>query len=285
MMSNYKDKYMKLQKSDYIFGVIVLIAFYFLNRLSLSIGDDYWYSFVYDDVSDSYRRIDSFSDALNSQIGAYFSHNGRLIVHTVVSYFCGVLGETLFQIVNTIVFVLLCIGLVKLIRDEFGYLKNDKYVVVFGAFVLLPCPGTILLGSIAMCVNYLWVACATIYFILFYRSIVSGSLSNGLFVKTFCFTIALLYGSLQESFTVGVTFALFLYYCFHINKLRGNELWIVLGLILGSSLVVLSPGNFVRLEQVDSSGGLLKNISNLLLAIWNSKTFILMVSSQKMAIN
>lgn len=270
---------MKLQKSDYIFWGMVLVAFYFLNRLSLSIGDDYKYRFLYDDVLDHYRRIDSFNDALNSQIYDYFSHNGRLIVHTIVSYFCGVLGNGLFQIVNSIVFVLLCIGLVKLIRDEFGYSRCDKYIVVFAIFVLFPCPGTILLGSIAMCVNYLWVACATIYFVLFYRSIVRGSISNGFWVKVFCFTIALLYGSLQESFTIGITFALFLYYCFHINELKGNILWLLLGLILGTSIVVLAPGNFVRLDEVNSSGdfGLWKNITNVILAVLHTKIFILML--------
>ena len=279
MKLNYKDWYMKWQKSDYIFWGMVFVAFYFLNRLSISIGDDYKYCFLYDDILDCYRRINSFNDALISQVYDYFSHNGRLIVHTIVSYFCGVLGMMLFQIVNSIVFVLLCIGVVKLIRDEFGYLKNDKYIVVFGVFVLLPSPGTILLGSIAMCINYLWVACATIYFILFYRSIVRGSVGNGIFVKVCCFIIALLYGSLQESFTVGVTFALLLYYCFYINKLRGNIIWLLLGLILGTSIVVLAPGNFVRLDEVNSNGdyGLWKNISNVIVAVLHTKTFILML--------
>lgn len=173
----------------------------------------------------------------------------------------------------------LCIGLVKFSRDEFGYLRSDKYVVVFAIFVLFPCPGSIFLGSIALCVNYLWVACATVYFILFYRYIVCHSIGTGLFVKVVCFTMALLYGSLQESFTVGITFALFIYYSFHINKLNGTILWLLLGLIVGTCFVVLAPGNFVRLDEVNSNGdyGLWKNISNVIVAVLHTKIFILML--------
>lgn len=270
----------KLQKSDYIFFSIVFVGFYLLNRFSPFIADDYWYRFLYDGTIGEYRQINSLSDAFISQAQAYMSHSGRFLVHTVVSYFCGVLGIGVFQLVNSIVFVLLCIGIVKLIRYEYGDNLLDKYIVVFILFLLMPCPGMILLGSIAMCVNYLWVSCATVYFFIFYLKIKDATKYYSKIGRLGIFITALLYGSLQESFTLGISAALFLYYCFHIKEYKSSVVWLTLGLWIGCAIVTFAPGNFVRLSEANNSQiqfFLIKSLSNFLLAILHAKIFLIML--------
>lgn len=236
-----------LSKTDWYFYLVVFIAFYLLNRYSYLGGDDYWYSFI-SDGNGNLKPINSLQDAIASQIGDYMTHSGRFVVHTLVCYFCGVLGMGIFKILNSIIFVCLNIGILKLIRREFGSQSADKYLILFLLFVCIPYPGQTLLSSIAMCINYLWTACAVVYFMLLYDKVKNGEVVDKLYLRILLFFTALVIGSLQESFTIGISGALFVYYCFHIKEFKGNIGWLVVGFWIGTVIAVLAPGNYVRIE-------------------------------------
>lgn len=241
-----------LNKSDYIFFVIVLIGFYLLNRFSLFIWDDYYYSFIAGmsgGINGEYIPVDSFADAIKSNVYDYMHWNGRFIIHTITTYFCGVLGVDIFRITNSIIFVLLIVGLIKIIRSEFGYNKTDKYIILFLLFVCMPTPGHIFLGHIAFVTNYLWTSCAITYFIILYNKINKNESSYNTKVNVLLFITGIIVGSLQESFTIGISGALFIYYCFHIKEFKGSIAWLVIGFWIGTCIVTFAPGNFARLTE------------------------------------
>lgn len=252
-----------MNKRDYLFVVIVFIGFYLLNRFSVLIGDDYWYCFhgVDDDGNSLY--VSSFYDAVKSQFHAYMTHNGRFIVHTLTSYFCGVLGIKIFSLLNSLVFSFLFIGILRLSRIYIGYQIWDKYLIIFMLFILMPYPGQIFWGSIAMSINYLWTSCAIIYYIILYEGIKKHKLEHNFIGNIILFICAVLLGSLQESFTIGISGALFLYYCFHIKKLKGTVAYLVIGFWIGTAIIVMAPGNFIRLEEVNNASNVSMFISSL----------------------
>lgn len=274
----------KFSKSDYIFLLIIFIAFYLLYRFSVFTSDDYYYSFISgfsrfysSDTNGVYIPINSIADAIESQMYDYMHWNGRFIVHTLTSYFCGVTGLDIFRILNSIVFVLLITGLIKLIRSEFGYNKTDKYIILFLLFVLMPNPGEIFLAHIAFVINYLWVSCAIVHFILLYNKIKNNKKYN-IGINILLLFTGLIIGSLQESFTIGISGALFIYYCYNFRKFRGSVTWLVIGFWIGTSIVTLAPGNFTRLEgYIDENrfSGLIKYINSLAHLIFDLKLLLI----------
>lgn len=277
-MTEVKYKY-----RDWVFFLLLFIAFYLLDRFSPFIADDYAYKFFRDETTGELTVVNSIMDAVRFQAHDYMTHNGRFIVHTLTAYFSGKLGVEWFRIINSIVFVLLVYGILRLIRSEFGKRKVDKYIITFILFMLLPCPGMIVFGSIAMCINYLWTACAITYFIILFKHFVKEENNrNNNLVKISCLFVALLVGSLQESFSLGISAALFFYYCFHFREFKGIVLWIVLGFWLGTLIVTFAPGNFVRLSEVNNVEGgfsLSKLFSHFSEVIFNAKLFVVLCFS------
>lgn len=272
----------QFKKSDYLFLFIVFIGFYLLYQYSLFTSDDYYYHFIggmSGGINGEYIPVNSMGDAIKSQLHDYMHWNGRFLVHALTSYFCGMEYLTLFRVLNSIVFVLLIAGLIKLIRLEFEYNSTDKYIILFLLFVLMPEPGYIFLGHIAATINYLWTSCAIIYFLILYNKIKDKKYSIGINI-IFLF-IGIIIGSLQESFTIGISGALFIYYCFHIRQFRNSPAWLVAGFWLGTCIVTLAPGNFERLQNAylintQKTGliGLIKYASQFAHLLFDSKILL-----------
>ena len=112
--------------------LICFVVFYILNRYSYLIGDDWVYSFM--QVGDSYYPMHSLKDAIIFQIEDYMRWSGRFVVHTLVSYFCGIMGMEIFKIFNSVVFTALVVGLVKLIRKEFDFRPAMAFWYSFFSF-------------------------------------------------------------------------------------------------------------------------------------------------------
>lgn len=272
----------KIARQDLVFFIIVFIAFYLLDRFSPFIADDYSYRFFYDEGIGKLKVVNSLKDAIVFQAHDYMTHNGRFIVHTLTAYFCGKLGVEWFRVINALIFVLFVYGVLKLIRNESGRRNIDKYLIAFVLFLFMPCPGMIWLGSIAMCINYLWTACAIIYFMILFKIIVNNKKAYNITTKMLIFFVSLFVGSLQESFSLGISAALFFYYCFHIKEFKNSVFYVVVGFWLGTLIVTFAPGNFVRLGEVNNLEGgftLLKLLSHFSQVIFNAKLFLILCFS------
>lgn len=273
------------KKSDYLFLFIVFVGFYLLYQYSLFTSDDYYYHFIggmSGGINGEYIPVNSMGDAIKSQLHDYMHWNGRFLVHALTSYFCGMEYLTLFRVLNSIVFVLLIAGLIKLIRREFGHNSTDKYIILFLFFVLMPAPSQIFFGHIAMTINYLWPSCAIIYFLILYNKIKDKKYS--IEINIMFLSVGIIIGSLQESFTIGISGALFFYYVLHIKEFRGCVAWLVAGFWLGTCIVTLAPGNFERLQNAylintQKTGliGLIKYASQFAHLLFNSKLLLICI--------
>lgn len=242
----------KLHRSDIIFLSVVFILFYILNRFSYSAADDYWYGFL-TNSDGTLTRINSLGDAVYKQWQQYFEWGGRILVHSITSWFCGVGGMEAFKLCNSIVFIALLTGLIVLSRQYNGYRKNDKSLLTLLLFVLMPVQGTIFLGSIAMCVNYMWTSCAIVWFIVLYNKTLCLNDNTSVCRNIIYFIVALVVGSLQESFSVGLSMGLFVWVCMNFRNVKSCQWWLIIGFWLGTGVVTLAPGNFVRMGETSGN--------------------------------
>ena len=228
-----------------IFFIIIGVAFYMLDRFSLFIVDDFQYTY---NIATG-DKIKTLKDILESQFAHYIHHNGRFLVHCIVQLFCGILGVEWFRIFNTIMFVLFCVMTTRITCGTYRMSIMWYTLVVFVIWLFIPRIGYTMLGNIAFSVNYLWAGVATLAFIILWYNIskkenVMGIANAGLGI------VGAMIGSLQESFSIPVAGALFIYYCLNFKKFRGSIIWLVCGYWIGAFVLIVAPGNFVRLQTV-----------------------------------
>lgn len=232
---------------DLIICLVIGIAFYLLNRFSLFRNDDYLYAFI----SGTDLPVTSLKDVIQSQYYDYFhvGRNGRFVIHMIVQLFCGVLGFQFFQICNSIVFTLLCIGVLMLLRLEFTKEVNNNTILLFTLLFFLSGIASTSLANIAETVNYLWTACAVIFFLLIYYKHKKDQKHHSYLYYIFIVLFTLIVGSLQESFSFGLAAAFFFYYCFNFKQISKSEKWIIVSFFIGTCIVLFSPANFYRYNE------------------------------------
>lgn len=238
---------------------IIGIGFYLLNTFSPFITDDYFYSFVVKEgfwKDMQYTPINSMCDILESQSYAYFHQNGRVVVHSLVQGFCGLWGFGLFKVINSIVFVLLIFGVSKILSLHYEKTKVDVLLSTFMIFILIPVFGVTYLGNISCCINYLWTSCAIVWWLYFYYKKWENSLGHNIILFLYAFFV----GAMQESFSIGISAAIVINYIFNIKELRGATLSLVVGFILGSSIIIFAPSNFIRFTVEHGSSFNLTNV-------------------------
>lgn len=261
-----------LFKKHYIIFFIIGICFYLLNQFSPFISDDYFYTFI----KGSKRPIESLNDAIKSQMYDYFHYNGRFIIHVIIQYYCGVLGIQIFQILNSICFVFLCIGVTIILHSEFHKVGKINISILF--VLLIFCSGTahIFLGNISGAVNYLWTSCIILYFFVIYSY--NKNTNHKTFYHILIFIGGIISGSLQESFTFGLSIALFLYYCYNNKSVSRANKWLIIGFWIGTIICIFSPANFLRLSKTgEGNFDLIAYIVRTYNLILNSGILILLV--------
>lgn len=256
-----------------IFFVIIGIAFYLLDRFSLFYLDDYMYAYKFG----TYEPIKTLKDILESQCDHYMQHNGRFLVHCIVQMFCGILGVEWFRIFNTIAFCAFAGLTTRIIYNSWN--KPIVYYAFASLIILLFIPriSFTILGNMSMCINYLWVGVATLCFFLLLDKL-KYKKTNVWYKNVGYVLVGILIGSLQESFSIPVAGALFIYYCINFKKFRGSIVWLVCGYWLGSLILVLAPSNFLRLDQqshfVGLKGLIFDSIYRMMSILFDYKLFI-----------
>lgn len=174
-------------------------------------------------------RIASLADVVRLQLNDYVhGGNGRILVHGVVTLFALVHRPLVFDIANTLVWMLFVLALMRAGRVP---LSLPNYLRIFlAAFALLWYAQSCSLNS-AFAVNYLWMAVLTLAMMRLHLS-APGPAAAPLFF---------LYGWTQETFVLPFVFAALL------DGWRGGRdrrirLPNLLALLLGAAGLVLGPG-------------------------------------------
>ena len=232
-----------------IMMAIVAVAFGVLNFLTPQYHDDFVYKFMFEGGSVNYDHpVKSIGDIVASQMEHYHSVNGRSIVHFLVQLFTGLLGKTIFNLFNVIVF---CAFIFLLKKQSTGSkrLEGDakfcvSTLVILVLVLLMPRFKDTFLwmtGSI----NYLWSATAALGFLLIYEKrrerLMDWSLLPMLIV-------AFLLGWTHEGITLPLAASLVLINLFSLKQSRGREqgLWLALAYLAGGCVIALAPGTITR---------------------------------------
>lgn len=209
------------------------------------INDDVFYAFF----CEIPKRIESFTDIFWSQIDHYFYRNGRFLIHCIVQMFCAIWGLKAFYVVNTIVFLCFLYLIYWYILQR---TKNDSAllsITLLSLLLFLPQWNYTIIGYVSGAVNYLWCAVFYMLFFIFYENERKKQRSVNTLYGIAYFLLSLIVGSLQESFCIGIS-GYFLYYYIKNPKLfKGSVIPIVIGFLIGSAIVVVAPGNLVRVER------------------------------------
>lgn len=150
----------------------VFAAIYALNRMTPLHDDDYHFCFVfYDLLPVEYdRRVAGIADILLSVRNYYLLSGGRAVSHFLV-YLMLFIGKGLFNVVNSLMFVALGLLITFCVRPAQSRRRLSNALLlaaVYGAlWLFLPMVGETVFW-LSGAVNYLWMACIDLAFLLCY---------------------------------------------------------------------------------------------------------------------
>lgn len=278
-----KEKIIKLIPKAAAIGLIVLIAFsvYLLNRSVLFGPDDYAYSYVMG-TKDKVNTIKTMVAQ-----GKYFYNNwtGRVLPHIAVGFFRSFQTNDLFEVINSIVFMIFVISvsiLTRVRRKEFR-IKNITYltlIMTFGYFVYSKMFGEKFAWMSGSC-NYLWPSCIMVFFLTelniyrvekeeYYKT--GESLKQSIIRIVITLVLAFLCGVTHENvaFVTGAyIIMLFNYLMYRIKKrdekrplkeiikelFKTNKLLLGYTILfgIGAMINIFAPGNFLRMGNENHS--------------------------------
>lgn len=284
---------MKLNLKTFTFYIIVCIGFYLLINQYMQVHEDLSYCFSSADGT----SITSFYDAMASQAHCYMNSVARFWVHTFVQYFCSLENKTSFFIISSLMFLILNLGLLFIIRQEFGKRESDKYIITGWLFLMSPLVGISYLGHIAFVVNYLWTSALNILFVALFikiRNLQNKKLNTLTLISISI--LSLFIGGFQESFSICISGALFFYAIVNRKNLSTTEKIMIIAYLIGTMTIVFAPGNikrFLSSENAGESSLIMKtcfNLGRVLLGYWQVLLFfilsaILLIFKRKVVID
>ncbi len=236
-----------------VWFVVAVVGFGLLARFSISVGDDLGYMFADSSLhKGDGKMIADVGDCFSTQAKHYLSTNGRFLVHVVTHIFTAIASVEFFRGASTLMFGLLwllVVGFITPRREAKGW-----YVCLLALFMLwvcVPAPGTVMLSLVAFAVNYMWTAVAYLGFLLLLKK---ASTSDKTFKRDWgCYLFggfgALVVGSLQESYGLPISAALFFMALFNLKKVNALSLTMILGFFAGCGICVFAPGNWCHAAQ------------------------------------
>lgn len=235
------------------FLAVVWLMFWLQAKNDVLVGDEIVYTYVLDtDKYGSYwvpspedRHIETVSDVISSQCDHYLHWHGRNIVMAVEQFFSGVSSPAVFYFLNAFVFVAAIILTMLVACDgEAGNRLSAWLLVVLAFFYLFPMLPT-LWNSICYGVNYLWPTVFILVLLQLWHKAGNGELTNKAWYPLLL-VIGIICGWSHEAFCLPVSGMLVVYYCFNIRKFRGMQAVLVSAFWIGSLILLLAPGNYVR---------------------------------------
>ena len=226
----------KKQVLYWTYLLVVGVLFYILNICTPMFSDDWHYNFIFG----TYIPIESVSDILISQYKHYFEYNGRFIPHFIVQFFDGITGKGLFNIANSIVFVLF-LHLITLIAAPNK--KHSIAIITFVTFIVFVFPTDFKACYLWMsgACNYLWVATILMLFHLTFQKDIRNKR-----IYPLLFLFGVICGWTHEGIIIGACAGYFFYMLFNRDKITKSQMWLIAGLYIGAALLIFSPANFNR---------------------------------------
>ena len=202
-----------IESSKYALLTLILVSILILNLSTLVSPDDYNYSFVLG--GEPRNEVDSIEDCIATSKYLYNNWTGRLLPHVLVGIFRS-MNHYVFEIVNTIVFMIMLICANKVLNKKITFLG---ILTSFGFLVF-----SMMFGEkfawISGALNYLWPTTCMVVFIYFMYRYTMGEIEiskiGKISIALFSFITAFTHENI--SFVAG-SFLLCLY-VFNIKKAK-----------------------------------------------------------------
>lgn len=233
------------------FYVLVAIAYYILVSQYIRNIDDFGYAFVITGT-DMRPPVLSPADAVRSQCFAYFDDNGRFLLHVVIQCLAALPTVVPFFLLSTVAFVLLIEGVCRLAASGRALSTTERLTALFFLLLFNAHPGSTWFNNIAFTVNYLWPGTAVVWFVLLLRRAMRHHRPPSPVAGTLLFLFALICGSLQESFTLGVAAGLLVAVPGPVRRTTPSVRLLAVGFLVGAAILFFAPANFSRVRETNS---------------------------------
>lgn len=245
---------MSMKDNKYLyFGYLLIIGviFYLMNVFTPEYLDDYLYKYMFvNGKTNTDFPIHSLKDVLLSQYDHYFNFNGRVIVHSFVQLFSGILGKPIFNIANSFVLIMLIYTLTKHYSNKNASNYLFSFSVIFLLFPVFRDSMLWMTGSI----NYLWSSTAICFFLLLFRKIGYERLKFRHFLIGLC-CVFLGWSHEGISFPLSLSFVLFAIYHYR-SIYRHAAFPMIIGFVLGAFLCTFAPSTMGR-ASLDGGFGIM----------------------------
>lgn len=223
-------------------------------------GDDYVYSFIWEGhaigvpLSEEAVRIQNFSDIFTSLGRHYMTWSGRLVAHFFLMFFLWI-GKFWFNIINAAMVVLLCFCIQWIAHEGRVTIEISAKKLALTFFCIWAFTfnfSGVMLWMAGSC-NYLWTSVFLLLFLIPYvrHYFTQGTVSYGKWMMPVMAGVGFLAGNANENTIgwIGLTGLFYLYYSWKRKTLQSWMLSGFIGLSIGFGLLMLAPGNFVRLSN------------------------------------
>ncbi|MFI3237576.1 MAG: DUF6056 family protein [Lachnospiraceae bacterium] len=225
-----------------VFGVMLI-----LNILTPMIADDYNYSFSFS----SGAPITNISQIVSSMNGHYYNMNGRIYAHSIAQFML-LIGMPIFDVLNTLVFLLLGYCIYKIAVVDTKYKPSMLAIIYTTMFMCIPGFGQTSLWLVGSC-NYLWTITTMILFIMPYRFyILNQKPMHKALILPFLL-LAFCSGGCNENTSGGVILCVIFMLCYMLYSKIKVKIWMLAGLcssIAGFYFMISAPANASRMDQV-----------------------------------
>lgn len=221
--------------------LIIGVAFWIINTFTPEYLDDYLYKFAFEVQGVNIKHpITTLNDVFVSQFNHYFCFNGRVIVHTIVQIFTGLLGKDIFNVFNACMFMLFVFLTTKL-TSQINMLNLFFSTAII--FVLFPSFNDCALwmtGSI----NYLWSSTIVCLFLYCFALIEKKELKKKHILWG---GLCIFAGWSHEGITFPLALSLLIYSTANYKTIYNRAVFpLIVGFILGAFLCVFSPATLSR---------------------------------------
>ena len=237
---------------------VAVVILYVTHRAVPFMMDDLWYS----TMLSSEEPITSLGDIIQSQIWHYHNWGGRSITHSILQLTL-LAGEQVADICNVLATLLLA-GIICVLA---GHKSVPAFFAAFGMLLGLNANWKMSMFWQAGAANYLYITSFLLWYLYCYLRELSRGTGEEKELPGILFwsiPLGLIAGWSNENMgpAVWIISAIVMYIQW--QKTGRIKAWMVLGNIsclIGSALVILAPGNFVRsAEAASNEYGLLWNL-------------------------
>lgn len=236
-----------------IFFLVIIFTFigmYILNSKTHLAADDYAYHFTFSRMpNEQTKRITNPIQIFPSMANHWKTWGGRVVVHSLLQ-FCFMIGIPFFNIINSIMFILLGYLIYKHVDSKVKYNYLLLIFIYSMIFLFAPTPATTLMWKSGSA-NYLWSTVLILCMSLIYKKHfddeknIKDSNKNMILI----FLYGLITGCTMENTGCALIILELLYIIYYKKKHKHIPKWAISGLIgtiIGYTFLMIAPGNYVR---------------------------------------